>query len=52
MNSVPIALQVNVPGEAKIADLELIGLGTDEQILWLDVSMHDVLRMKVIDCFQ
>ena len=52
MNPIQIALAVYVSCKAEIAHLQLIRFRIDEQILRLDVPMHDVLRVEVVDGLQ
>ena len=49
MNAINIVLRINMPCEAEITDLQLISLGANQQILWLNIPVHNVLRMKVVD---
>lgn len=41
-----------VSGKAEIADLKLISFGANQEILRLDISVHHILAVEVIDSFQ
>ena len=45
----PVLLASHVPCEPEITHLQFVSLGIDEQVLWLDITMHHVLTMKVLD---
>ena len=49
---VQIALGVDMSGKSKIANLQLIGLGVDQQILWLNITVHNVLRVEIVHCLK
>lgn len=52
MDSVNLRLLVDVSGEAEIANLQLIRLRANKQVFWLDVSVHYILRVEVVDCLE
>ena len=52
MDPISLILGVEVSSETKVTDLKLIGLRAYEKILWLDIPMHHVLRVKVLHSFQ
>ena len=41
-----------MPCKSEIANLQLVGLGANEQVLRLNVSVHNVLAMKIVNCLQ
>lgn len=38
--------------ETKIANFQLVGLRVDEQVFRLDVAVHDLARVEILNCFQ
>lgn len=38
--------------KTEIADFQLVGLGANKQVLRFNVSVHNVLAMEIVNCFQ
>ena len=52
MYPVKIPFLVYVSCKTEIADLELIGFGADQQVLRLNITVHNVLGMEVVHGLQ
>ena len=43
---------MKIPSEAEVTNFQLICLGADQQIFRLDVPVHHILGVKVVDSFE
>ena len=52
MDATQCVIAVDMASEAEVTHFQLVCLGLDQQVFGLDIAMHNVLRVEVVNSLE